>query len=199
MYQVNTGRILMGYPSMGSWVTYGLGSESENLPAYVVMPQPEGTPEGGTPCWGAGFLPAVYQGTVFRSGRESDPESAAARGHDAAAAAAHARLPAEDERDGHARRRHRDGGAHQFVRAGVPHAEPRAGSRGSVEGNAKPRASCTGSIRSARRSSARAACWRGGWWSAACASSSSIPAAVRSRCSGTRTRTWWAITRRCAA
>ncbi len=68
MYQVNTGRILMGYPSMGSWITYGLGSESENLPAYVVMPQPEGTPEGGPPCWGAGFLPAVYQGTVFRSG-----------------------------------------------------------------------------------------------------------------------------------
>ena len=68
MYQVNTGRILMGYPSMGSWITYGLGSESENLPAYVVMPQPEGTPEGGTPCWGAGFLPAVYQGTVFRPG-----------------------------------------------------------------------------------------------------------------------------------
>src|SRR5437660_375349 len=68
MYQVHTGRILMGYPSMGSWVTYGLGSESENLPAYVVMPQPEGTPEGGTPCWGAGFLPAVYQGTLLRNG-----------------------------------------------------------------------------------------------------------------------------------
>ncbi len=68
MYQVHTGRILTGYPSMGSWVTYGLGSESENLPAYVVMPQPEGTPEGGTPCWSAAFLPAVHQGTVFRSG-----------------------------------------------------------------------------------------------------------------------------------
>jgi hypothetical protein len=68
MYQVHTGHIFMGYPSMGSWITYGLGNESENLPAYVVMPQPEGTPEGGTPCWGAGFLPAVYQGTVFRSG-----------------------------------------------------------------------------------------------------------------------------------
>ena len=68
MYQVHTGRILMGYPSMGSWVTYGLGSESENLPAYVVMPQPEGTPEGGTPCWGAGFLPAVFQGTLLRHG-----------------------------------------------------------------------------------------------------------------------------------
>lgn len=68
MYQVHTGRILMGYPSMGSWVTYGLGSQSENLPAYVVMPQPEGTPEGGTPCWGSAFLPAVYQGTLLRSG-----------------------------------------------------------------------------------------------------------------------------------
>ncbi len=68
MYQVHTGRILMGYPSMGSWVTYGLGSESDNLPAYVVMPQPEGTPEGGTPCWGSGFLPAVHQGTLLRSG-----------------------------------------------------------------------------------------------------------------------------------
>lgn len=68
MYQMNTGRVFMGYPSLGSWVTYGLGSESENLPAYVVMTQPEGTPEGGAPCWGAGFLPALYQGTLFRNG-----------------------------------------------------------------------------------------------------------------------------------
>lgn len=68
MYQVHTGRILAGYPSMGSWVTYGLGNEADNLPAYAVMPQPEGTPEGGTPCWSAGFLPAVYQGTLFRPG-----------------------------------------------------------------------------------------------------------------------------------
>jgi hypothetical protein len=68
MYQVMSGRILMGYPSIGSWVTYGLGSESENLPAYVVMPQPEGTPEGGTPMWSSAFLPAVYQGTLLRPG-----------------------------------------------------------------------------------------------------------------------------------
>ncbi|HEX3447963.1 MAG TPA: DUF1501 domain-containing protein, partial [Isosphaeraceae bacterium] len=68
MYQMMTGRINMGFPSLGSWVTYGLGSESDNLPAYVVMTQPEGTPEGGAPCWGAGFLPAHYQGTLFRSG-----------------------------------------------------------------------------------------------------------------------------------
>ncbi len=68
MYQMNTGRVIMGYPSLGSWVTYGLGSESDNLPAFVVMAQPQGTPEGGAPCWGAGFLPAHHQGTLFRSG-----------------------------------------------------------------------------------------------------------------------------------
>lgn len=68
MYQLNTGRIFMGHPSLGSWVTYGLGTESDELPAYVVMTQPEGTPEGGAPCWGAGYLPAVHQGTLFRSG-----------------------------------------------------------------------------------------------------------------------------------
>jgi hypothetical protein len=68
MYQMNTGRVFMGYPSLGSWVTYGLGSESDNLPSYVVMTQPEGTPEGGAPCWGAGFLPALYQGTLLRNG-----------------------------------------------------------------------------------------------------------------------------------
>jgi Protein of unknown function (DUF1501) len=68
MYEMHSGRTLMGFPSLGSWVTYGLGSESENLPAYCVMLQPEGTPEGGAPCWGAGFLPAVYQGTLLRRG-----------------------------------------------------------------------------------------------------------------------------------
>jgi hypothetical protein len=68
MYQMMTGRVFMGHPSLGSWATYGLGSESENLPAYVVMTQPEGTPEGGAPCWAAGYLPAHYQGTLLRSG-----------------------------------------------------------------------------------------------------------------------------------
>ena len=67
-YQMNSGRMFMGYPSLGSWVTYGLGSESENLPSYVVMAQPQGTPEGGAPCWSSGFLPATQQGTLFRPG-----------------------------------------------------------------------------------------------------------------------------------
>jgi hypothetical protein len=68
MYELHTGRTLMGHPSIGSWVTYGLGSVSENLPAYCVMPQPEGVPEGGAPCWGSAYLPAVYQGTLLRKG-----------------------------------------------------------------------------------------------------------------------------------
>jgi hypothetical protein len=68
MYDLHSGRTQMGWPSLGSWVTYGLGGVSDDLPAYCVMPQPEGTPEGGAPCWGAGFLPAVYQGTVLRNG-----------------------------------------------------------------------------------------------------------------------------------
>jgi hypothetical protein len=68
MYELHSGRTLMGFPSLGSWVTYGLGSASDNLPAYCVLLQPEGTPEGGAPCWGSGFLPAVYQGTLLRKG-----------------------------------------------------------------------------------------------------------------------------------
>src|SRR5262249_6671988 len=68
MYELHSGRIQMGHPSLGSWVVYGLGSVSENLPAYCVMPQPEGVPEGGAPCWGSAYLPAVYQGTLLRRG-----------------------------------------------------------------------------------------------------------------------------------
>src|SRR5262245_2326776 len=68
MYELHSGRTQMGHPSLGSWVTYGLGSVSDNLPAYCVMPQPEGVPEGGAPCWGSAYLPAVYQGTLLRKG-----------------------------------------------------------------------------------------------------------------------------------
>jgi hypothetical protein len=57
----------MGFPAVGSWVTYGLGSENQNLPAFVVIHDPRGGPLAGVANWGAGFLPAAYQGTVFRS------------------------------------------------------------------------------------------------------------------------------------
>ena len=69
-YELFSGRIVPGFPSMGSWITYGLGSESESLPAYVVMPDPDGALEAGQPMYSNGFLPASYQPTMFRSGNK---------------------------------------------------------------------------------------------------------------------------------
>lgn len=69
VYQMNTGTILMGKPSLGSWVAYGLGSENQNMPAFVVMPDPGGGLKGGPPAWGSGFLSATYQGTPLRPGK----------------------------------------------------------------------------------------------------------------------------------
>ena len=66
-YEWNTGSIQMGFPSVGSWVTYGLGSENQNLPGFVVILDQMGGPYAGPPNWQSGFLPAAYQGTVFRS------------------------------------------------------------------------------------------------------------------------------------
>ena len=69
--QMNTGSILGGRPSLGSWVTYGLGTENQNLPGFVVMQDnPGGTVAGGPRNWGTGFMPAVYQGTRFAGGAE---------------------------------------------------------------------------------------------------------------------------------
>ncbi len=62
-----TGFTLDGFPSMGSWVTYALGSENENLPAYVAIPDPRGAPQSSVNCWGPGFLPAAFQGTDFNA------------------------------------------------------------------------------------------------------------------------------------
>jgi hypothetical protein len=68
VYQMNTGSILMGRPSLGSWVSYGLGTENDSLPAFVVLPDPGGGIKGGPSAWSNGYLPATYQGTTFRSG-----------------------------------------------------------------------------------------------------------------------------------
>ena len=68
LFMMNCGLPRMGYPCVGSWVTYGLGSNSDSLPAFVVMSDPKGRglPKGHAANWGAGFLPSVYQGTHFR-------------------------------------------------------------------------------------------------------------------------------------
>jgi len=66
LFQMNTGTILAGAPSVGSWVTYGLGTENENLPGYIVFTDNRGGPINGAPNWGNGYMPAAYQGTQFR-------------------------------------------------------------------------------------------------------------------------------------
>ena len=66
--QMNTGSILAGRPSLGAWVNYGLGSENENLPGFVVLLDNDREPPGGNRVWGTGFMPATYQGTRFRNG-----------------------------------------------------------------------------------------------------------------------------------
>src|SRR5256885_7026096 len=68
VYQMNTGSILMGHPSVGSWVAYGLGDENRELPPFVRLPDPGGGLKGGPPAWGSGFLPATYQGVTMRPG-----------------------------------------------------------------------------------------------------------------------------------
>jgi len=66
---MSTGYTLDGFPSVGSWATWALGSENEELPAYVAIPDPRGTPQSSVNNWGAGFLPAAYQGTDFNAAK----------------------------------------------------------------------------------------------------------------------------------
>ena len=66
LFQMNTGSILAGFPSVGSWITYGLGSENQNLPGFIVFTDHRGGPINGPPNWGNGFMPAAYQGMQMR-------------------------------------------------------------------------------------------------------------------------------------
>lgn len=70
LFVTNSGFQFNGYPSLGSWLSYGLGSEAEDLPAFVVLPDGRSEPNGGASNWTSGFLPAEHQGTAFKSGDE---------------------------------------------------------------------------------------------------------------------------------
>ena len=67
---MNTGHQVIGRPSLGSWLSYGLGSENSDLPGFVVLLSGENNPDGGKSCWGSGFLPTSHQGVEFRSNGE---------------------------------------------------------------------------------------------------------------------------------
>lgn len=68
LYVENSGFQFSGFPSMGSWLSYGLGSETDELPTFVVLPDARGLPNGGASMWSSGFLPAEHQGVLFRGG-----------------------------------------------------------------------------------------------------------------------------------
>lgn len=67
MLMMNSGRILSGHPALGSWINYGLGSENDNFPGFVVMLDPTGGPISGAKNWSSGYMPAAYQGTIIRA------------------------------------------------------------------------------------------------------------------------------------
>lgn len=68
-FQMNTGFTMNGYPSLGAWLSYGMGTDNEELPAFVVLPDPRGLPNGGSNNWSQGFLPAQHQGVAFQTGK----------------------------------------------------------------------------------------------------------------------------------
>lgn len=73
-FMMNTGFTMNGFPSLGAWLSYGLGSDSQDLPAYVVLPDPRGLPAGGSINWSPGFLPSTHQGVAFRTSGEPIPD-----------------------------------------------------------------------------------------------------------------------------
>jgi hypothetical protein len=103
-FQENSGFRQTGFPTLGAWLSYGLGSESDDLPAFVVIPDAREHPPGGPVNWGSGFLPARHQGVVFRSqGPPIDDLTPAAAVAPDADRAAHEILDAMNRRHLHAR------------------------------------------------------------------------------------------------
>ena len=177
-----TGAQLAGRPSIGAWLTYGLGSENSDLPAFVVMiSQGTGNPSDQPlydRLWGSGFLPEQYQGVKFRSTGDpvlylSNPAGIQQRLAPALARRPGQAEPAEAGRVGRSGDRH----AHRAVRDGVPDADVGAGADRPLERARRASSSCTARSRGRPARSPPTACWPGGWPSAACASSSSSIAA----------------------
>ena len=173
-YFLHTGSGLQGRPSMGAWVTYGLGSECQDLPGFVVL---NGglIPPGGLDNFNSGFLPAAYQGSIFKAGdtpvaniRPREPTAALQRASSTCCGRSTRRVLGQVGPNDAARIGHRQ------LRARLPDADGRARADRSERRDGGDAASSTAwtSATSRRGSSAASACWPGGWSSAACASSS---------------------------
>ena len=184
----NTGSPRFGRPSMGAWVTYGIGSEVDSLPGFVVLLSGPRGPRGGAPLWGSGFLPTTYQGVAFLNGSDPilnlsnpagrrPPSAGRIRGRRPRSQFAAAQ-PGPRSGNFHADRR---------VRDGLPHAveRPRADGPGAGDEADARRLRCRPGR--SRRSPATA-CWPAGWSRRAAVSCSSITPI--GTITATRARTW---------
>ena len=188
-FQENSGFRLNGFPCAGAWLSYGLGSESDDLPAFVVIPDAREFPAGGAINWTNGFLPARHQGVVIRPQGEPIDDLFPACARSARNPRPALATGGGDEPQPHrpAPRRRCSGGAHSGLRDGRADAD--LGSAGRrLEGRE------SGDARALRQSTARnlptsaaRACSRGGCSSAACGSCRSTPAARSAARAGTGT------------
>ena len=195
---MNTGSILMGRPSLGRGRRYGLGTENQNMPAFVVLPDPGGWVKGGAPAWGNGYLPPRTRARVVRGGAVADPAPAHPAGRLAPSSSGGRSTSSTQLNREHLAARgddSRTGRPHRRLRAGVPHAGPRPGGGRPRDGDRgdeaalRPRPQGDGRVRHC------AACWPGGWSSAACGSCRSTAATPTA---GTPTPTSKATTASCA-
>ena len=177
----HTGSDTFVRPSMGSWITYGLGSENQNFPGYVTICQD--LSQGGANNFGSGFLPAAYQGTTLGYAGEKPREARIPFIGDGTARRDLQRLELDliasmDRRQAdEPRARDRARRADRVVRAGLPAANRSSRDAGRSRASRRPRSSSTVSTIPRRPTSARSACWRGGSRSEAFGSSSATWAA----------------------
>ena len=186
MLMMNSGRILSGNPCLGSWVTYGLGSENENLPGFVVMLDHKGGPISGAKNWSSGYMPAAYQATVLRARLRRSMIWRFLQ--------APTRPPSAGCSIDCARRTRPIAPRAPTIPSWPPGSPPtswpsRCSNRRprpliSRKRPLKPRR-CTASTARPRPTSARSACWRGDWSSAGCGSSRSIREALTTTITGT--------------
>ena len=146
-YELFSGRTVPGFPSMGSWAVYGLGSESESLPGYVVMPDPDGALEAGQPMYMNGFLPAAYQPTLLRPGAQPRAQSRSAAGRVARSAPQDGRADPPAQRSVAAGRRYRSWPPASPLTTWRSRCRPKRRRSSTWPAKRRPRSTCTASAR----------------------------------------------------
>ena len=152
---MNTGAPLTGRPSMGAWLTYGIGSVAEDLPGFVVLQSGPRGPRNGSQLWSSGFLPSTYQGVPFSKGRRAHSQFGQPGGcRPASARSVRRRRGRPESLAARRRRRSRNRDPYRLLRDGVPHADERPGSHGTrlrIAGDARSLRGQTGGNLPSRR------------------------------------------------